>query len=145
MSVKMVDITRKDPTIREARASGTISLKEETIALIKKNAIEKGDVFAVARVAAIQAVKRTSEIIPLCHPIPVEHVSVDFEVGEREISAVVSVKTTAKTGVEMEALTGVSVALLTIWDMTKKYEKDASGQYPTTLIKEIRVTKKLKG
>lgn len=145
MSVKMVDITRKDPTIREARASGTIFLKEETIALIKKNAIEKGDVFAVARVAAIQAVKRTSEIIPLCHPIPVEHVSVDFEVSEREISVTVSVKTTAKTGVEMEALTGVSVALLTIWDMTKKYEKDASGQYPTTLIKEIRVTEKLKG
>lgn len=145
MSVKMVDITRKEPTVREARASGKISLKEETIALIKKNAIEKGDVFAVARVAAIQAVKRTSEIVPLCHPIPVEHVSVDFEVGEHEVSVAVSVKTTAKTGVEMEALTGVSAALLTIWDMTKMYEKDASGQYPTTLIKEIRVTEKRKG
>ncbi len=145
MSVKMVDITRKEPTVREARASGKISLKEETIALIKKNAIEKGDVFAVARVAAIQAVKRTSEMIPLCHPIPVEHVSVDFEVGEQEVSVAVSVKTTAKTGVEMEALTGVSAALLTIWDMTKMYEKDASGQYPTTLIKEIRVTEKRKG
>ncbi|MBC7113054.1 MAG: cyclic pyranopterin monophosphate synthase MoaC [Candidatus Methanomethyliales bacterium] len=141
----MVDITRKEPTVREARASGKISLKEETIALIKKNAIEKGDVFAVARVAAIQAVKRTSEMIPLCHPIPVEHVSVDFEVGEQEVSVAVSVKTTAKTGVEMEALTGVSAALLTIWDMTKMYEKDASGQYPTTLIKEIRVTEKRKG
>jgi cyclic pyranopterin phosphate synthase len=141
----MVDITRKEPTVREARAFGKISLKEETIALIKKNAIEKGDVFAVARVAAIQAVKRTSEIVPLCHPIPVEHVSVDFEVGENEVSVAVSVKTTAKTGVEMEALTGVSAALLTIWDMTKMYEKDASGQYPTTLIKEIRVTEKRKG
>ncbi len=145
MSVKMVDITRKEPTVREARASGKISLKEETISLIKKNAIEKGDVFAVARVAAIQAVKRTSEMIPLCHPIPVEHVSVDFEVGETDVSVAISVKTTAKTGVEMEALTGVSAALLTIWDMTKMYEKDASGQYPTTLIKEIRVTEKRKG
>jgi len=145
LSVKMVDITRKEPTVREARASGKISLKEETISLIKKNAIEKGDVFAVARVAAIQAVKRTSEMIPLCHPIPVEHVSVDLEVGETDVSVAISVKTTAKTGVEMEALTGVSAALLTIWDMTKMYEKDASGQYPTTLIKEIRVTEKRKG
>ncbi|MGC8936371.1 MAG: cyclic pyranopterin monophosphate synthase MoaC [Candidatus Methanomethylicaceae archaeon] len=145
MSVKMVDISQKDPTVREARASGKISLKEATVALIKKNAIEKGDVLAVSRVAAIQAVKRTSDIIPLCHPILVEHVSVDFDVGDREVSVYVSVRTTAKTGVEMEALAGVSAALLTIWDMTKKYEKDESGQYPTTFIKEIRVVEKRKG
>lgn len=145
MGVKMVDISQKNPTVREARASGKITLKEATIDLIKKNAIEKGDVLTVARVAAIQAVKRTHEIIPLCHPIPIEHVSVDFDVGDRDISVEVSVKAFAKTGVEMEALTGVSTALLTIWDMTKKYEKDESGQYPTTLIKELRVVEKHKG
>jgi len=145
LGVKMVDISQKNPTVREARASGKITLKEATIDLIKKNAIEKGDVLTVARVAAIQAVKRTHEIIPLCHPIPIEHVSVDFDVGDRDISVEVSVKAFAKTGVEMEALTGVSTALLTIWDMTKKYEKDESGQYPTTLIKELRVVEKHKG
>ncbi|MGQ9760063.1 MAG: cyclic pyranopterin monophosphate synthase MoaC [Candidatus Methanomethylicaceae archaeon] len=140
----MVDISQKEPTVREARASGTISLKGDTIDLIRKNAIEKGDVLAVARVTAIQAVKHTPDIIPLCHPIPIEHVSVDFDVKENEITASVSVRTTAKTGVEMEALAGVSAALLTIWDMTKKYEKDSQGQYPTTLIKDIRVIQKLK-
>lgn len=145
MSVKMVDISHKEPVAREATASGIISLKKETIALIRKNAIEKGDVLAVARVAAIQAVKRTPDTIPLCHPIPVEHISVDFEVGENEITVTVTVRTTAKTGVEMEALAGVSAALLTVWDMTKKYEKDLHGQYTTTIIREIKVVEKRKG
>ncbi len=141
----MVDISHKEPVAREATASGIISLKKETIALIRKNAIEKGDVLAVARVAAIQAVKRTPDTIPLCHPISVEHISVDFEVGENEITVTVTVRTTAKTGVEMEALAGVSAALLTVWDMTKKYEKDLHGQYTTTIIREIKVVEKRKG
>ncbi|MBC7126904.1 MAG: cyclic pyranopterin monophosphate synthase MoaC [Candidatus Methanosuratincola petrocarbonis] len=145
MSVKMVDVGEKPPVLRIAVAGGSIRLKTKTINLIKSNSIEKGDVLAVARVAAIQAVKRTSESIPLCHPIPVDHVSVEFKIGSDRIECTVRVRAFAKTGVEMEALCGVSAALLTIWDMTKKYEKDEGGQYPETFISEIRVLNKYKG
>ncbi|NHV45045.1 MAG: cyclic pyranopterin monophosphate synthase MoaC [Candidatus Verstraetearchaeota archaeon] len=140
----MVDISHKEIVMREAKAIGKIVLKKETIELIKKNAIEKGDVITIAKIAAIQAIKHTSEIIPLCHPIPIEHISIEFNIKENEIEVLSSVRTNAKTGVEMEALTGASVALLTIWDMVKKYEKDEKGQYPNTLIKEIRVIEKSK-
>ncbi len=145
MSVKMVDVGEKPPVLRIAVAGGSIKLKPKTVDLIKSSSIEKGDVLAVARVAAIQAVKRTSESIPLCHPIPVDHVSVDFTIGSDCIGCTVRVRAVAKTGVEMEALCGVSAALLTIWDMTKKYEKDEKGQYPETFISEIRVLNKHKG
>jgi len=142
--MSMVDISHKEIVMREAKAIGKIVLKKETIELIKKNAIEKGDVITIAKIAAIQAIKHTSEIIPLCHPIPIEHISIEFNIKENEIEVLSSVRTNAKTGVEMEALTGASVALLTIWDMVKKYEKDEKGQYPNTLIKEIRVIEKSK-
>ncbi len=145
MSIKMVDVSGKDPVEREAAATGTIALKAATVDRIKSCSIEKGDVLAVARVAAILAVKHTPESVPLCHPIPVEHIGVDFEVGREEVRVVVRVKARAKTGVEMEALAGVSAALLTVWDMTKKYEKDDRGQYPSTRICEIRVLEKKKG
>ncbi|MEN3035376.1 MAG: cyclic pyranopterin monophosphate synthase MoaC [Candidatus Methanosuratincola sp.] len=145
MSVRMVDVGEKPPVLRIAVAGGSIRLKPKTIDLIKSNSIEKGDVLAVARIAAIQAVKRTSESIPLCHPIPVDHASVDFTIGSDRIECAVRVRAVAKTGVEMEALCGVSAALLTIWDMTKKYEKDERGQYPETFISEIRVLNKYKG
>jgi cyclic pyranopterin phosphate synthase len=145
MSVKMIDITGKEPLIREASAIGIIHLKGTTIDRIKKKEIEKGDVFAVARVAAIQAIKNTPSIIPLCHQIPIEHVDIEFDFQDEDIRVIVKVKASAKTGVEMEALAGASAALLTVWDMTKKYEKDEQGQYPTTFIKEIRVVEKLKG
>ncbi|MCC6013129.1 MAG: cyclic pyranopterin monophosphate synthase MoaC [Candidatus Verstraetearchaeota archaeon] len=140
----MVDISHKEVVMREAKAIGKIILKKETIELIKRNAIEKGDVITIAKIAAIQAIKRTSEIIPLCHPIPIEYISIEFNIKESEIEVLSVVRTNAKTGVEMEALTGVSVALLTIWDMVKKYEKDEKGQYPNTLIKEIKVIEKSK-
>jgi cyclic pyranopterin phosphate synthase len=145
MSVKMVDISGKQPLIREVSAIGVVHLKGTTIERIKKNEIEKGDVLAVARVTAIQAVKNTPNIIPLCHQIPIEHVGVEFDLRDEELMVTVKVKASAKTGVEMEALTGVSAALLAVWDMTKMYEKDEQGQYPTTLIKEIRVVEKHKG
>jgi len=145
MSVKMVDISAKKPLIREASATGVIRLKGTTVDRIKRNKIEKGDVLAVAKVAAIQAVKNTPDIIPLCHQIPIEHVGVEFDLRGEEVKVTVRVKASAKTGVEMEALASVSAALLTVWDMTKKYEKDEYGQYPTTLIKEIRVVEKRKG
>jgi cyclic pyranopterin phosphate synthase len=145
MSVKMVDISSKGPVAREATATGTIMLKPSTLKMVRDGRIEKGDVMAVAKVAAVQAVKRTPELIPLCHPIPVEHVGVDIEIEEGCVRVTVRVKAVAKTGVEMEALAAVSSALLTIWDMTKKYEKDERGQYPETAISAIRVLEKRKG
>jgi cyclic pyranopterin phosphate synthase len=140
----MVDISEKVPVRRQATATGIIRLKASTINLLKLGKIEKGDVFAVARIAAIMAAKRTSEAIPLCHPIPLEQVSADFEVEPESVRATVTVKASGKTGVEMEALHGLSLALLTIWDMTKGYEKDEAGQYPNTSIQHLRVQEKLK-
>ncbi len=145
MSVKMVDVGGKEPVDREAAASGTLVLKPSTIDRIRTNQLEKGDALGVARVAAIQAVKHTPDIILLCHPIPIEHVAVEFSFGAAEVKVTVKVKAHARTGVEMEALTGASAALLAIWDMTKKYEKDSSGQYPSTSMNDIRVLEKRKG
>ncbi|MCD6114546.1 MAG: cyclic pyranopterin monophosphate synthase MoaC [Thermoprotei archaeon] len=142
--VKMVDITFKKEVYREAVASGKIILRKETLKKIVKGEIEKGNVFNVATVAAILAAKRTWELIPLCHPIPITNVKVDFAMDENSIVVKVVVKTTAKTGVEMEALTGVTTALLTIWDMVKKYEKDEKGQYPFTRIVDVKVESKIK-
>ena len=140
----MVDITSKPVVFREAEAQGIIKLRPETIKKILKKEVEKGDVITVARIAAIMAVKNTPNILPLCHNIPITGVSVNFDIKEDVVGVRVKVKTTAKTGVEMEALTGVAVALLTIWDMVKKYEKDEKGQYPETRIEMIKVSYKLK-
>ncbi len=140
----MVDITGKEEVYREATAYGRIRLREETAARIREGRVEKGDVEAVARVAAILAVKKTPELVPLCHPIPITGVDVEMRVGDRWVEVWVTVKTTARTGVEMEALAGVSAALLAVWDMVKKYEKDERGQYPHTVIEEVRVVEKVK-
>jgi len=145
MKVRMVDVSPKPEVYREAIASGKIVLKKETIELVKSKKIEKGDVLSVATVAAILAAKKTSEIIPLCHPIPLTHVDVDFSIEDSFIEVKTKVRTTAKTGVEMEALVATMTALLTIWDMVKKYEKDEKGQYPETVITDIRVLAKIKG
>lgn len=142
---KMVDISEKNDVPRLARAAGEIALSAGTIEKIRTGSVEKGNVFATARVAAVLAVKRTPEIIPMCHQIPITGIDVDFEIGTDAVSAVVEVRTVGKTGVEMEALTGVSVALLTVWDMVKSAEKDESGNYPHTRIRNIRVLEKLKG
>jgi cyclic pyranopterin monophosphate synthase len=142
---RMVDISEKTDIPRLARAAGEIILSGETIEKIKTGNVEKGNVFATARVAAMLAIKKTPEIIPMCHQIPISAIDVDFKIGEGAISAVVEVRTVGKTGVEMEALTGVSAALLTIWDMVKSAEKDESGNYPHTSIKNIQVLEKLKG
>ncbi len=143
--VHMVDVSEKNDVPRLARARGEIVLSEETIKKIKAGNVEKGNVLATARVAAVLAVKKTPEIIPMCHQIPITAVDVDFEIGNWTITAVVEVRTVGKTGVEMEALTGVSAALLTIWDMVKSAEKDESGNYPNTSIRNIRVLEKHKG
>jgi cyclic pyranopterin phosphate synthase len=140
----MVDVSEKGDIIREAIAQGRIYLKEETLSAIREGEVVKGNVLATARVAAIQAVKATSSLIPMCHPLPIGGVSVVFTDGEGFIEARVWVKSYGKTGVEMEALTGVSVGLLTVWDMVKSAEKDEEGQYPVTRIEGIHVVEKLK-
>ena len=142
---QMVDISGKADVIREATATGKIFLKEETLSAIRKGTIIKGNVLATSRVAATLSVKNTPSLIPMCHAIPISAISVDFSEEKELIAATVNVKSTGKTGVEMEALVGVSVALLTIWDMVKSAEKDKDGQYPVTRIEDIRVIEKRKG
>jgi len=142
----MVDITGKSEVYREAMARGSIQLREQTIELIKRGKVEKGDPLYTAKIAGILAAKNTSSLIPLCHPIPLTNVHLDARiVGDSTICVEATVKTRAQTGVEMEALVSCAAALLTIWDMTKQYEKDQVGQYPHTLIRDIRVTRKVKG
>ena len=140
----MVDITAKPPLFRKATATGTIRLRESTIKAIKAGQVKKGDVLGTARLAAILAVKDTPRLIPLCHPIPITGLEVTFELVEERVRATVTVTSVGKTGVEMEALTGVAVALLNVWDMVKYLEKDETGNYPDTEIEEIRVLQKKK-
>ena len=141
----MVDVTSKPEVYREAKAKGTIKLKPETIRLIKDGKIEKGDPFQVAQVAGILAAKNTSTLIPLCHPLPLTGVEVKLKiVDSSKVDAEATVKTRAQTGVEMEALAATATALLTVWDMTKQYEKDEHGQYPSTSIQDLHVVNKVK-
>ena len=141
----MVDITSKPKVYREAKAKGIIKLKPETIQLIKDGRIEKGDLFEVAKVAGILAAKNTSILIPLCHPLPLTGVEIKLKtVACSKVEAEATIKTRAQTGVEMEALAAVATALLTVWDMTKQYEKDMEGQYPSTSIQDLHVVKKMK-
>lgn len=143
--IRMVDVSAKDEIYREATASGVIVLRRDTITAIAEGTTIKGNVLATARVAATLAIKDTARIIPMCHAIPVHGIDISFELAEESITTHVTVISTGKTGVEMEALTGASIALLTIWDMVKSAEKDENGQYPVTKIREIRVDEKRKG
>ncbi len=140
----MIDITGKPTIIREAMASGKIILSKDTLNLIKENKVEKGNVIEICSVAAIMGVKKTPEILPHAHNIPIESVEVNVDIEEDGLRMTVKVKTTAKTGVEMDALSGVLAGLLTVWDMVKKYEKDDKGQYPFTRIEDVRVISKIK-
>jgi cyclic pyranopterin phosphate synthase len=141
---KMVDISNKEEVSRRAKASGEIKLKPETIEAIKNKKIIKGSVLETARIASIMAIKNTSSVIPMCHQIPITGIDVQFDMGSDNVKVTIDVSTIGKTGVEMEALHGVSVALLTIWDMVKSAEKDDTGNYPFTAIKNIRVLEKIK-
>ena len=142
--VHMVEVGDKIDQKRTAIASGKIMLDSKTIEMIQNEEIKKGNVLTTAQIAGIQAVKNTSTIIPLCHPLNLTGIEIDFEIEKTEITAICSVNMRGKTGVEMEAITGVSVALLTIWDMVKAVEKDEFGQYPDTKITDIQVLKKEK-
>ena len=120
---RMVDVTPKEPTHRRAVARCKVFMKPETTAAIANREVKKGDVLAVARVAGIQASKRTAEMIPLCHPLLVGAVYINFEIGDDHIAVEAQVDTIDRTGVEMEAMTAVSIALLTIYDMAKALDK----------------------
>lgn len=149
----IVDISGKDDVVRSATAAGRLLLRPETLQALETGKVEKGDVLEAARTAALLAVKRTPDLLPHCHPIPLTGARVAFDLDEGEageageaggagLGVRVTVEATYKTGVEMEALTGVAVALLTAWDMVKPLEKDEDGQYPTARITDVRVVEK---
>jgi cyclic pyranopterin phosphate synthase len=141
----MVDITDKPSVHRTATATGLIKLNGSTVDAIKTGKVKKGDVLTTARLAAIMAVKDTPRLIPLCHPIPITGLEVNFELVPGAVRATVTVTSVSQTGVEMEALTGVMAALLNVWDMVKYLEKDMTGNYPETEIDSIKVLEKRKG
>jgi cyclic pyranopterin phosphate synthase len=122
---RMVDVSEKEDTVRIARAQAVVCMQPDTLLMIREGAIKKGDVLAVAQVAGIMGAKQTSQIIPMCHPLPLSGVDLDFRLDETRASIVIKslVKTTGKTGVEMEALTAVSIAALTIYDMCKAVDR----------------------
>ncbi len=136
----MVDVSGKDVTHRVARAAGRIRMKPETLILIRDGNARKGDVIGVARIAAIQAAKRTSDLVPLCHPLPITRVAVEFELDEAGSAVICTaqVETLGRTGVEMEALTAVQVGLLTVYDMCKAADRGM-------VMEQIRVLEKQGG
>jgi cyclic pyranopterin monophosphate synthase len=142
---KMIDISPKPIIKRRAVAEGRIVLKKSTLSLIREGKIEKGDPLQIASIAAIQAVKSTPSSLMLCHPLQIEATAVDFSSDSGSIKVSVEVAAESRTGVEMEALNAVTCALLNIWDVVKKYEKDENGQYPQTQIENIHVVRKVKG
>lgn len=135
--ISMVDVSQKPVSVRDAVASGKILLARETLALINENKIAKGNVLATARIAGIQAMKRTAELIPLCHQLNLQHAETEFLETSDGLEITCSVRTIAQTGAEMEALTGVSVAALTIYDMCKAVDK-------TMRITDVRLVSKTK-
>lgn len=140
----MVNVSEKPVIFRKADAVGKIFLSKPTLDTIKAGKVKKGDALLVAEVAAMNAAKQTHLLIPHCHQIPLDSVALEFEIMEEGIEITCGVIAQARTGVEMEALVGVSMALNTIWDMVKYLEKDEQGQYPKTRINDIRVIKKEK-
>ena len=135
--VQMVDVSAKPLSARTAIATGKIRLQRETVDLISENRIAKGDVFATARIAGIQAAKQTPQLIPLCHPLPLSDVKIDIVTSNDGAEVKCTARTVAQTGVEMEALTGVSIALLTIYDMCKAVDEEMR-------ISDIRLVEKTK-
>jgi len=121
--LKMVDVSAKEPTLREATATGKILVREETLALVRAGKTPKGDIFTVSQIAGIQAAKQTPALIPMCHPLPITHCRIDFTLEADGISAETTVRTNSRTGVEMEALVGTAAALLSVYDMLKPVDK----------------------
>jgi len=144
LAIKQVDVSDKPMVRREAVARGFIKLRPETIKRIRENKVEKGDPLQVARLGGINAVKFTPMLLPLCHQLKIDNVLIETRLMDDGVEVVARVKACERTGVEMEALTAVSIALLNIWDVVKAYEKDERGQYPETEITGIKVLEKLK-
>ena len=144
MAIKQVDVSGKPMVRREAVARGFIKLKPETIRMIREGRVEKGDPLQVAKLGGINAVKFTPILLPLCHQLKIDNVAIETRLMDDGIEVLAKVKAFERTGVEMEALTAVSIALLNIWDVVKAYEKDERGQYPETEITGIKVLEKLK-
>ena len=140
----IVDITNKKDTVRIATASGILRLNEKSIGAIRNKSVKKGDVIEASTVAAIQAVKETPRIIPHCHPIPLQACDVNWNIENDLLRCTVTVKATYKTGIEMEAITGVCAGLLCALDMVKSFEKDEQGLYPKTTIDEVKIIDKVK-
>jgi len=145
MSARIVGVAEKPEVARRAVARGRLRLRPATIAAIEAGRVEKGNVLAAAEVAALQAAKRTPDLLPYCHPIPITGVEARFVLAPAHVEATVTVDAVYRTGVEMEALTAVAVGLLAVWDMVKPLEKDATGQYPDACIEDVRVLSKQKG
>jgi len=144
MSVSQADISQKLISQRLAVATGFIRLRPKTLKLMKGGELEKGDALAIAQTMAVIAAKRTPDLLALCHPLRIEHTQVTTKVRKDGVEVTVTIAAHEKTGVEMEALTAVAVALLNVWDAVKRYEKDENGQYPSTRIEDLRVVRKLK-
>ncbi|HIG34084.1 MAG TPA: cyclic pyranopterin monophosphate synthase MoaC [Candidatus Poseidoniales archaeon] len=140
----IIDVGSKPIVEREATATGLIRLSAESVDLVINGNSPKGDVREASTISAIQAVKETSRTLPHCHPIPIEGCNVDWKIEGRNLRCTVTVRTHWTTGVEMEALCGVSAGLLCAWDMLKPIEKDEDGQYPDVSIEDIRVLRKKK-
>ena len=141
----IVEIGNKPIVERKATATGVLHLQEDTKNAIVEKRVKKGDVLEASTIAAIQAVKETPRIIPHCHPIPLEGCNVEWEWEESSLRCTVHVSAHYKTGIEMEAITGVSAGLLCVLDMIKSYEKDDQGQYPTASITDLKIVEKRKG
>ena len=135
---RMVNVSAKDVTVREARASGRVLLSADAIAALRAGQVPKGDALAVARIAGIQAAKRTADLVPLCHPIAIHAVTVDLQVRDGAVEIAATVRTADRTGVEMEALTSVTVAALALIDMVKAID-------PAAVISDVRVDEKSGG
>ncbi len=142
--IRMVDVTSKPISSRKAEATGEVILQPSTIKMIRDGTTKKGSVLAVSEIAGIQAAKKTADIIPLCHQIPLSSVQLTYNFLEDRVRATCEVSANYTTGVEMEALVGVTAALLSIWDMVKYLEKDSEGQYQVARLEGIRVTRKVK-
>jgi cyclic pyranopterin monophosphate synthase len=134
-AARMVDVTGKDVTARTAVATGVVHTTAEVVELLETNGLKKGDALATARIAGIMGAKRTPDLVPLCHPIPISGVTVDFALGDADVAITATVRTSGQTGVEMEALTAVTVAGLTLHDMIKAVD-------PAAVLSEVRLERK---
>jgi cyclic pyranopterin phosphate synthase len=134
---RMVDVSAKDVTAREAVATGAVTVSPEVVALLRGDGLPKGDALGVARIAGIMGAKRTADLIPLCHPLPLSHVDVTVEVGDASVMITATAEATAQTGVEMEALMAAAVAALTIYDMAKAVDREI-------VLAEVRLVEKTK-